>query len=532
MTTRRRSRTAGLVLAMIGALLLAACGGGSAGSGGGGAAQGLIIARQMDLNSLDPDRAFCDTCQEVLHATYDTLTTVAPGAPTTPVPLLARSWKISPDFRAYTFHLDPAAVFADGTAVTSADVKWTWERLIGLKGSASFMMAGITKIETPDAHTVVVTFAAPNSAFLAITGAVYTGIIEKSVAVAAGATTSAATDKASQWFMTHSAGSGPYTLTSYQAGNSLVMTRSPKFWGPAAAFPTITINEVDSANSQLQELQRGDVDIASQLAMDSRGQLGGDSKIKATTVDTYNFIYVLLDSAAPGGSPLKNVKARQAIRDAIDDNAVIDATLDGQGRAQPAPIPIGFPGSSGLPASSYDVAAAKKLLAAAGLAKGFTLTASYPTMSPYGVSFDTMFQKIQQNLAVIGVTLKLKPEEATEWGSQLYGSGLPMTAVYFAPDYGDTSEYVGYFGMVKGGAWLAHNGGVVNKTETTLEAKALAAGGATQDKLYHQLAQQMIDDAISLPVVNPKQIMASGSGITGVALSALYQIDLRRLGRS
>ena len=518
------------------ALLVAACGGGGgaagSGGGGGGTAQDLIIARQMDVNSLDPARAFCDTCQEVLHATYDTLTTVAPNAPTKPIPLLATSWQISPDFRTYTFHLNPKAVFADGTPVTSADVQWSWDRLAGLKGSGAFLMAGLKTITTPDAHTVVATFSAPNSAFLEITGAVYTGIVEKSVATAAGATTNAATDKASDWFMSHSAGSAPYTLTSYQANNSLVLTRNAKFWGAPAAFPKVTFKQVDDASAQLQELQRGDVDIASQLSPDSLSQLDGDSKVKAQTVDTYNFVYVLLDPAVAGAAPLKNPKVRQAIAAAIDYQAVIDATLGGQGRQQKSLIPSGFPGTAGEPTPAHDVAAAKKLLAEAGYGGGFSLTATYPTLSPYGVSFDTMFQKIQQNLSAVGIKLTLKPEQATQWGSQLFGSGLAMTAVYFAPDYGASSEYVGYFGMVPGGAWLSHNGGTVNQTEVKLSAQALAADGATQDTLYAQLAQEMAKDAISLPVVNPKQILAAGSNITGVALSAPYQIDLRLLGRS
>ncbi|HZF74941.1 MAG TPA: hypothetical protein VE033_03765, partial [Acetobacteraceae bacterium] len=38
----------------------------------------LVVARNMDINSLDPQRGFCDTCQIYFDAVYDTLVTIGP----------------------------------------------------------------------------------------------------------------------------------------------------------------------------------------------------------------------------------------------------------------------------------------------------------------------------------------------------------------------------------------------------------------------------------------------------------------------
>ena len=50
------------------------------------------------------------------------------GADRRPIPGLAASWNVSEDGRTYEFHLDPAATWEDGSAVTSDDVRFTIER--------------------------------------------------------------------------------------------------------------------------------------------------------------------------------------------------------------------------------------------------------------------------------------------------------------------------------------------------------------------------------------------------------------------
>ena len=105
----------------------------------------LLIARGMDVNSLDPSRAYCDTCQIYLTAVYETLIGLAPDNKTLE-PRLALSWTGNDDQTQFTFKLDPKAKFADGSQVTSADVKYSWQRLGGLKGSASYLVGQIKSI--------------------------------------------------------------------------------------------------------------------------------------------------------------------------------------------------------------------------------------------------------------------------------------------------------------------------------------------------------------------------------------------------
>ena len=147
----------------------------------------LVIARDMDLSTLDPARSFCDTCQLYLTAVYQTLIGLDPADNTTFVPRLATGWEGNAENTQFTFKLDPNATFSDGSPVEAADVAWSWLRLRNIDASASFLLASIDTIDTPDAQTVVVNLKFPDSAFLAKANAPYTVILNSEVAIENGA---------------------------------------------------------------------------------------------------------------------------------------------------------------------------------------------------------------------------------------------------------------------------------------------------------------------------------------------------------
>src|SRR5829696_6111154 len=80
-----------------------------------GASKPLVVARNMDLNSLDPHRSFCDTCQIYNSSVYETLLTL--DASNKLVPLLAGSFAANADQTKFTFRLDQKAKFSDGSPV-------------------------------------------------------------------------------------------------------------------------------------------------------------------------------------------------------------------------------------------------------------------------------------------------------------------------------------------------------------------------------------------------------------------------------
>ena len=507
---------------------------------GGEEARELIIARDIDIQTLDPQRSFCDTCQIYLTATYQTLIGIDPNDPSVQVPRLATDWSANDDSTEFTFNLNPDAVFADGTPVTAADVKWSWERLANLAGAPSFLMSGYTGIETPDDQTVIVTFENPNSAFLPIVSAAYMAIVNSKVAEADGGAVAApgadVDDQAEQWFLANSAGSGPYVLASYTDGDALVLERNENFWGTPATFPKVTIKQVKDSTAQLQQLQAGDVDIAMQISFDAVGQIEGDPNLTVKTVDSYNYVYVAFSPGAVGAEGIADENVRRAMKLALDYEGIIDVTVGGAGKLQASPIPNGFEGSADLALPAQDLEEAKRLMAESDYPDGFTVKAMYPTVNVYGVDFDTMMQKVQQDLKEIGIELELEPVEFPQWIDQINAEGIPVTAVYFAPDHTDSSQYVQYFGEVEGSSWANRAGGgesgtpMLDPAEVDLLAQALAASGDAKTDLYTQLGQAMMDNSVIIPLVNPQLVQAYSADITNMHNSACCNLELGLLG--
>lgn len=526
---RSRLRFAALLCAGVGAAALLP--GVSAAQDGA-----LVIARQMDINSLDPARAFCDTCQIYVSNVYESLIGLGPDNKTL-TPRLATKWEANADQSQFTFTLDPNAKFSDGSPVEAKDVKWSWERLKNLKGSPAFMMDGVTSVEAPDAHTVVVTLAGPNSEFLNILTAPYTGVINSDVAAANGAvaTEDAETaDQAEAWFLANSAGSGPYMLANYAPDDELRFVANPEYTRTELAIKEAVIKHTQDAVTQAQQLEAGSVDIAMQIDPDTAKTITSDSVV-VETIPSYNFLYVALSPGAKD-APKLTPDVRQAVALALDYDGIIEFTVGGAGKKIASPIPNGFPGTTGLPEPKEDLEKAKELLAAAGLADGFEIRAEFPNMNVYGVDFSLLAQKVQQDLARVNVKMSLTPVEFSVWRDHVSGDGIPLTIVFYAPDYFGSAQYVQYFGMQEGSPWWKRAGGkndpsITNAKTGELLQKVMAAPEAEKEALYHEIALTMIDDHVIIPVVSPDLVLAHSKSVTGVRYSACCNLPIDEIAR-
>jgi peptide/nickel transport system substrate-binding protein len=492
----------------------------------------IVIARDMDLNSLDPSRAFCDTCQIYLSSVYDRLVNLSPDNKSI-VPMLAKEWSASDDATVLTFKLDRAAKFSDGSAVEAKDVKWTLERLRNIKGGMAYLLDNVKSIDTPDAATVVITLTAPNSEFVGSLTAPYAGIINSDAVTEHGGDAggeASSKDNAEQWLLANSAGAGPYVLESYSPDHELRLKRNENYWGKKPSVEEFVFVQTKDAVSQTQLLENGSADIAMQVDPTTAKAITNEN-IAVETAPSFNMVYVALSPGAKNLPHPLDAKVREAIASAIDYDGIIDLTVDGKGKRLAAPIPNGFPGGGVGEPIKHDVEKAKALMQEAEAADGFTLTATYPNVNQYGVDYTLMMQKIQQDLAEIKITLELQPVEFSVWREKVNGDGIPLTAVFFAPDYYGSSQYAQYFAMMDGTVWYKRAGGkndpsLADPETPKLLAAALAAQGEKSNELFGKLAGVLANDRIILPIVSPDAVFVSRKGISGLRFSACCNMVL------
>ncbi|HQZ99725.1 MAG TPA: ABC transporter substrate-binding protein, partial [Thermoflexales bacterium] len=124
----------------------------------------LIAARSEDMKGLDPHKQTAFSSFRMLELVYDPLFTFDKDMKV--IPNLAESYKFSEDGKTMTVVLRKGVKFHNGDAMTSDDVKFTFERIADEKTAAAARstFAGIDSMDTPDANTIVFKLKAANGA--------------------------------------------------------------------------------------------------------------------------------------------------------------------------------------------------------------------------------------------------------------------------------------------------------------------------------------------------------------------------------
>lgn len=498
----------------------------------------VVIARDNDFNTLDPSRSWCDSCQIYLTAVYDQLLRVGKDNKSLE-PRLATEWSVSDDGLTYTFRLDPKAVFSDGSPVEAQDVAFSLNRLKNMKAGAAFLAEGIASIEAPDAATVVVTLANPDPEFLGKVSSPYGAIINADLAREHGASDAAdadQTDTGEEWLLENSAGSGAYVLESYRPDDELRLVANENYWRDAPDVETVVFREIEDSVSQMQALQSGSADIAMQVDADTAETVQAEGVV-TELVPSFNYVYIALSPGAQNMEVELTPEVREAIALAIDYEGLLEVTTGGAADLIASPIPTGFPGTADLPTPAQDLERARALLAEAGHEDGFALTAAYPEINIYGVDTTVLMQKVQQDLREVGIDVSLEPVTFPVWRERVNAEGIPLTAVYFAPDYYGSGQYVSFFGMMPDAPWFKRAGGervegMANQELVGLMEQLRTASPEEQDALYNKMAREMIEDRVIIPLVNPRLVLAYREGIEGVRYAVCCNLPLEELTKN
>ncbi|MGQ9908473.1 MAG: ABC transporter substrate-binding protein [Candidatus Flexifilum sp.] len=495
----------------------------------------LVVGHAESTDSLDPANGYTQTTGIVHKLIYQTLVTFPDADASEIVPLLASDWTISEDSLTYTFNLNPDAVFANGDPVTADDVVFSFMRLKNRQGTPSFLAQNIVSVVADDADTVSITLAEINPAFLANLAANPFSITNDSEVIAHGGTMAEdaqQTDTAEAYLNSASAGSGPYVLESWEPQVQTVMVRNPNYWGEAPYFDRIIIVNIPEAATQKVALESGEIDIALDLTSDQLATMGNNPDITVATVPG-NIVHFLLMNQDPAiGGPVSNPLVQLAIRYALD----YEGYRELWGGLTPAsPMAIGQLGAFGQDrAFQRDLDRARELLAEAGYPDGFDITLSYPIFTFQGVNLDTNAQKIQADLAEVGINVTLNPGEL-QVSLQEYRSGQQGFGYWFwGPDFLDPIDVLAFLPGGKVGGERA------NWTDENADPEILAlrdqarieTDPAARVALFAQIQEYLQQSGPWAPFLQPNVQTAFRSDIQGYVWHPQWLIDLALLSRA
>jgi peptide/nickel transport system substrate-binding protein len=499
--------------------------------GGTSAGTTLVVDRSFEIKTADPQRAFEPTAAIVNRATFDTLFTYKGGDIAHPVPMLVQSWSATKDAKTFTFRLKKNVHFADGKPLTSADVVFSFRRLINLKGNPAFLLDGVTP-SAKGKYTVVLKSATPATQLPAILANTSTGIVNSKLVRAHGGTDAVGADtadKAEGWFNSSEsagAGSGPYTLKDYSTTSQLTLVPNKNYWGAQkAAFSTVVIRNM-IAPTQLINIQRGKHEVAIDLSSDQAQSISGNKGLKVSLQPSTWIFWLFANNDSNISKITPDKHFQNAVRYALDYKSIVGVAGPGAIQA-PGIIPNMFLGS--LPQKSrinQNIAKAKSELAASGVGSQ-KITLEFPSdLTINGVPFSSLAQKVQANMQAVGFNVELAGSTVGTWLQKYRDGKMAFGLSLWGPDYPDPADYLAFTpGQLVGirAGWPAGSDPALEK----LAAKALVTTASTaRAKIYQQIQLALNERGPFIPLLQPTQVFVSTTDLKNAVFNPEYQIDV------
>jgi len=507
-------------------LMLAAAIGSAMALGPAQAQQTLIVDTVFQLKTADPARAFEPTASMVMHPVYQTLVTFSEGDATTVRPGLAMLPEVSEDATVFTFTLREGTTFSDGSPVTVDDVLFSLNRARNVRGTASFIIAGLTFEAGPEANQIVVTSPASDPGVPARLSYPAFAVLNAEVMRANGGMDTpeaAQNDTADMFLATASAGTGPYVLSKWDMSSEVILTRNENYWGEAPAFDQIIVRNVANAAQQMN-IRRGVSQIAIDLRPDQVGILGSD--VTVITQPGSDMGWLFLNANPEVSAVTSNPDFVEAVRYAVDFAGILDFVGEGAGRPGGIVPTILLGTLPGEMAPVRDLDRARAALERSGVGTP-TIDFVYASdIAKHGISFGDIGAKVQADLAEIGITLNLVPQPVSVNLDQYRAGTLPMSVQWWGPAYPDPSYYLAFnpgklVGLRVG--WAEGRSPVVEE----LAAKAaLALDPAERDAIYQEWQVALNEHGPYVPLFQPPTTIVHTNTVTGVAFHPTWTVDL------
>ena len=362
----------------------------------------LIWGHSETTQNLDVHQAGTAASGRLLQSIHCTL--IEPDKDFRPVPMLAESFSASPDLLTYTFKLRPNVRFHDGSALSSADVKYSFERVRDPKtGAVNYeVFNDVDTIETPDPLTVIIRMKQVNAPFLSRISENGAGAIMPQ----------GSGDKQSATPI----GAGPFKFVRREFGHESEIVRFDGYWNGPAFLDRVIAREVTEPTVRLTGLRTGEFHLINDIPADRVDETGKNAALQTLRWFPLNFDFLNMNHRV---EPFKDPRVRLAFDLMIDKAELLQGALWNQGKLTASPsFPTSNSYDGALQHRAQDIDKARALLAEAGYGPGkLNLVFKVTTNYPYHVDSS---QIMAEWFRAGGVNVKIEQLTWADWLSQCW----------------------------------------------------------------------------------------------------------------
>lgn len=469
----------------------------------------LQVAGAGDPQNLDPHTTTINVAQQVLDNVVENLFEIDDKLNIKPV--LATSHTVSDDNKTYEISLKEGVKFHNGTELTSADVKYSINRILdpdlGSPRAANFKM--VDSIETPGDYKVRFVLSKPFAPFMI-------GLAESAAIIPQGS------DKERN-LKQNPVGTGPFKLESWQTDSEVILTKFEAYHAKGQPYlDGVNFSVIPEAATRLTQLQSGSANVMFGVPFQQASAIKQDSK---TNLQTSPSLWKQSLWFNTDREPFDDPKVRRAISYAINRKQLVMGVLFGQG--QPAHSPA-VPASAwrdrlelGQP-HNFNKQKAQSLLEEAGVQPS-SINATIKASRTPGPTYADTATLIQSNLAQLGLNVDIKIMDFSTWLQEAWvDKNFDLSVGSWSGRIDPDGWY--YRQYHSEGSWNRFHY-ANDKVDSLLEDGRTTTDTQKRADIYSQV-DQIVSEEVPMTYLYFKQEMTGlGSNVGGYNLSPAHQAE-------
>ena len=518
---RRMTR---VLVVLLAAAALSGCGRRETRVEHGNRGQILHINNGTEPQNLDPHVVTGVPEHHIIMALLEGLVSEDPHG-ITPQPGTAERWDVSPDQTVYTFYLRKDARWSNGDPVTAHDFVRSYRRALApslaseyaymlfvMKGAEEFNTGKITDfnevgVKAVDDHTLQVTLNAPTPYFLSLLlhyswFPLHLPTIERYGPLY---------ERGNRWTKPgRFVGNGPFVLEEWKVNHVIVVHRSPTYWDAAhVKLNKIFFYCIESSDTDERAFRSG--------------QLHKTYELPATKIDSYRekhrdllhvdpFLGTYFYELNTSKPPLNDKRVRRALAMSIDREGIVKNVTRGDQIPAYHFTPPGTAGYTARAKFPFDIAGARKLLAAAGFPDGKGLPPIeilFNTLESHRSIAEAVQEMWKQNL---GIEVRLLNQEWKVYLDSKRTGNYQVARYGWIGDYPDPNSFLDL--------WVTGGGNNDSRWSNSEYDRLIREAGRTADlakrlEVFQQAEAVLLEEMPIVPIYFYTRVYAMRTSVKG-----------------